>query len=57
MAGLQCHKRFYFGCYNRELSAPVNEAQQAVFDDTSMALCLAESLIGQDDTDLAQVYH
>lgn len=32
MAGLQCHKRLYFECYNRDLADPVSEQQQALFD-------------------------
>jgi hypothetical protein len=32
MAGLQCHKRLYFECYQRDLADPVNVQQQALFD-------------------------
>jgi len=32
MAGLQCHKRLYFECFERDLSDPVEVAQQALFD-------------------------
>ena len=32
MAGLQCHKRLYFECFNRDLADPVDEQQQAIFD-------------------------
>ena len=32
MAGLQCLKRLYLECYHRDLAAPANEGQQAVFD-------------------------
>lgn len=32
MAGLQCHKRLYFECFNRDLADPVGEQQQAIFD-------------------------
>jgi len=30
--GLQCHKRLYLECFNRELADPVDEQQQALFD-------------------------
>jgi len=32
MAGLQCHKRLYFECYNRDLADTVDDAQQSIFD-------------------------
>ena len=32
MAGLQCHKRLYFECFNRDLADLVDEQQQAIFD-------------------------
>ncbi len=32
MAGLQCHKRLYLECYNRDLADEVSAAQQAIFD-------------------------
>ncbi|MCK4351207.1 MAG: DUF2779 domain-containing protein [Candidatus Krumholzibacteria bacterium] len=32
MAGLQCQKRLYFECYNRDLANPVDEVLQAIFD-------------------------
>ena len=32
MAGLQCHKRLYLECFNRDLADDVDEQQQAVFD-------------------------
>ncbi|MFC1926924.1 DUF2779 domain-containing protein, partial [Chloroflexota bacterium] len=32
IAGLQCHKRLYLECYNRDLANPVDEGQQAIFD-------------------------
>lgn len=31
-SGLQCQKRLYLECYNRELADPVGPAQQAIFD-------------------------
>ena len=32
MAGLQCLKRLYLECYDRDLADPVDETQQAIFD-------------------------
>ena len=32
MAGLQCHLRLWYECYNRELASEVTPVQQAVFD-------------------------
>ena len=32
MAGLQCLKRLYLECYERELADPIDERQQAIFD-------------------------
>ena len=32
MAGLQCLKRLYLECYDRELADPIDERQQAIFD-------------------------
>ena len=32
MAGLQCLKRLYLECYDRDLADPVDEMQQAIFD-------------------------
>ena len=31
-SGLQCLKRLYLECYNRELADPIDPAQQAIFD-------------------------
>ena len=31
-SGLQCLKRLYLECYNRELADPIDAAQQAIFD-------------------------
>ena len=32
MAGLQCLKRLYLECYDRDLADPIDETQQAIFD-------------------------
>ena len=32
MSGLQCRRRLYLACYQRDLGTPVDAAQQAVFD-------------------------
>ena len=32
IAGLQCLKRLYLECYDRDLADPVDETQQAIFD-------------------------
>ena len=32
MAGLQCLKRLYLECYDRDLADPIDERQQAIFD-------------------------
>ena len=32
LAGLQCLKRLYLECYHRDLAAPIDTSQQAIFD-------------------------
>ena len=32
IAGLQCLKRLYLECYDRDLADPIDETQQAIFD-------------------------
>lgn len=44
MAGLQCHKRLYFECYNRDLADPVSVQQQSLFDTGTRVGILAREL-------------
>ena len=44
MAGLQCHKRLYFECFNRNLADPVDKLQQAIFDPGTEVGVLARNL-------------
>ena len=43
-AGLQCHKRLYLECYDRELADEVTEQQQAIFDSGTDVGALARDL-------------
>jgi len=44
MSGLQCHKRLYLECFNRELADPVTEQQQQIFDSGTRVGELARDL-------------
>ena len=44
MSGLQCHKRLYLECFHRDLSDPVDEWQQSIFDAGTNVGELARSL-------------
>jgi len=44
LAGLQCHKRLYFECFQRELAGPPDPAQQGVFDVGAQVGQLARSI-------------
>ena len=44
LAGLQCHKRLYMKCYERELAAPPDEAQEATFETGTAVGVLAREL-------------
>jgi len=44
MAGLQCHKRLYFECYQRDLADPVSAQQQSLFDTGTEVGTLARKL-------------
>ena len=54
IAGLQCHKRLFFECFNRELADEVTEQQQAIFDsgtgvgELARDLCPGGVLISED---------
>ncbi len=43
-SGLQCHKRLYLECYNRDLADEVSEQQQAIFDAGTDVGALARQL-------------
>ena len=44
LAGLQCDKRLYLECYERELAAPPDEAQEAIFATGTAVGVLARAL-------------
>jgi len=44
MSGLQCHKRLYLECFERDLADPVSEQQQQIFDSGTEVGQLARDL-------------
>jgi len=44
ISGLQCHKRLYLECYERDLADEITEQQQAIFDSGTDVGVLARSL-------------